>query len=103
MSYPSGGGYQVDGQVLRSCAQSAGIAEQSVDLLAQHIRAALALGAPGGLDIGVALGEAQEAWSARLTQLAGEAAGIASALTANAVSYEQSEAEIRASFMRRAL
>ena len=89
-----GGGYEVDATVLRSFAQTAHVAGQGVEVVAGQVQAALSLGASGGLDIGAAMVRAGGAWSARLAQLAGQAAAIASTLTANATSYEQTEAAI---------
>ena len=89
-----GGGYQVDGHALHGFAQTARTTGQSVDQLAGKVQAALALGVPGGLDIGVAIQSAQDAWSTRLAQLAREATTIGTSLTANASGYEQTEADI---------
>lgn len=97
-----GGGYEVDPAALRTFAQIAETAAQSVEMLAQQIHAALTLGAPGGLDIGTAISQAESAWSARLTQLASEASGIGARLTANATSYNQTESDILAALTKRA-
>ena len=91
-----GGGYQVDGQALHGFAQTAATAGQSVDQLAGNVQAALALGVPGGLDIGAAIQLAQRAWSSRLVELAQEATMIGASLTTNAGAYEQTEADIAA-------
>ncbi|HTJ71620.1 MAG TPA: hypothetical protein VL551_29035 [Actinospica sp.] len=95
-----GGGYQVDAQALHGFAQAAATTGQSVDQLAGKVQAALALGVPGGLDIGVALQSAQDAWNTRLTQLASEATTLATSLTENASGYEQTEADIVAALNR---
>jgi hypothetical protein len=98
----AGGGYGVDGTALRAFAQTANTAEQSVDLLARQVHAALALGVQGGLDIGSAIARAEGGWSARLSQLAGQAGNVASLLTANAASYEQAETDILNALTRQA-
>ncbi len=89
-----GGGYQVDAQALRGFGQTAAATGQSVDQLAGKIQSALALGVPGGLDIGAAIHVAQGAWSDRLVQLAREATTIGVSLTTNASAYEQTDADI---------
>ena len=86
-----GGGYAVDAQLLRGLAQTAGGVGQNVESLVAKAQAALALGVPGGLDIGAAIAHARESWGARLQQLAGEANRISANLTSNAASYDETE------------
>lgn len=97
---PTDGGYTVDAQSLRGFAQLVGAVGQSVEELATQARSALALGAAGGLDIGVAITRAQAAWSTRLRQLASEAHIISRNLAANAGSYDQAESTARDAFTR---
>jgi len=96
-SFADGGGYAVNAKALRNFARIADSVGQSVESLSPQIRAALALGVAGGLDIGVSIGRAEHAWGTRLTQLAGEATGIGSNLNANAASYDQAESGVLSS------
>lgn len=96
----AGGGYCVDASSLRGFAQAAAGVGRSVEALAGTVRAALALGVPGGLDIGAAIERARGAWGTRLEQLAGEAERMSANLDANAASYDQAETAAHASLTR---
>ena len=95
-----GGGYAVDGQSLRGFARTASGVGQSVESLVAKAHAALALGVPGGLDIGVAIARARDAWSTRFQQLTGEANRVSANLTSNAASYDETESATHDSFVR---
>lgn len=95
-----GGGYSVDAASLRGFAQAAAGVGRSVEALAGAVRAALALGVPGGLDIGAAIERACGAWGTRLEQLAAEAERLSANLSSNAASYDQAESAAHDSLTR---
>lgn len=95
-----GGGFTVDAQSLRGFAHTADGVGQRVESLVGKAQAALALGVPGGLDIGAAIARARQSWGNRLQQLASEASRISANLTSNAASYDENESATHDSFVR---